>query len=96
MKFSRGNNKTGQAKMNIACRQGQEVYLRGNELLTTPAVKQGNETTIAIPESCRHDFVKAMKIGYFKEFYKKGFITADQLEMLITMQNRGPKNNEVA
>ncbi|MBR1832754.1 MAG: hypothetical protein IJ784_10030 [Ruminiclostridium sp.] len=70
--------------------------MRGNELLTTPAVEEGNETTFAIPESCRHDFVKAMKIGYFKEFYKKGFITADQLEMLITMQNIEPKNNEVA
>ena len=70
--------------------------MRNNELLTTPAVAMGNNTSIEIPESCRHDFVKAMKIGYFKEFYKKGFITADQLEMLITMQNRGPKNNEVA
>lgn len=70
--------------------------MRGNEPITTPAVEEGNETTFAIPESCRHDFVKAMKIGYFKEFYKKGFITADQLEMLITMQNIEHKNNEVA
>ena len=25
-------------------------------------------------------FVKAMKIGYYKEFYKQGLISAEQLE----------------
>ena len=31
--------------------------------------------------------IKAMKIGYYKDFYKRGLITAEQLEMLISMQN---------
>ncbi|MBR3666262.1 MAG: hypothetical protein IKN66_03775 [Ruminococcus sp.] len=32
-------------------------------------------------------FVKAMKIGYYKEFYKQGLITDKQLEMLIALQD---------
>ena len=46
---------------------------------------QNNE--IQIPEECKSDLVKAMKIGYFKEFFKQGLITAEQLEKLIEMQN---------
>ena len=42
---------------------------------------------IQIPEECKSDFVKAMKIGYYKEFFKQGLITAEQLEKLIEMQN---------
>ncbi len=73
--------------------------MRRNELLTTTAVAEENENTIKLPESCRQDFVKAMKIGYYKEFYKQGFITADQLEALIAMQEKQREiidNNEVA
>ena len=36
-----------------------------------------NTNQIEIPEECRTEFVKAMKIGYYKEFYKQGLITAD-------------------
>ena len=43
---------------------------------------------IEIPENCQNDFIKAMKIGYYKEFYKQGLITAEQLEQLIAMQNK--------
>ena len=32
-------------------------------------------------------FLKSMKIGYFKEFYKKGLVSAEQLDQLISMQN---------
>ena len=46
-----------------------------------------NTNQIEIPEECRTEFVKAMKIGYYKEFYKQGLITADQLEQLIDMQD---------
>ena len=46
-----------------------------------------NTNQIEIPEECRTEFVKAMKIGYYKEFYKQGLITADQLEQLIAMQD---------
>ena len=73
--------------------------MRRNELLTTTAVAEENENIIKLPESCRQDFVKAMKIGYYKEFYKQGFITADQLEALIAMQENQREiidNNEVA
>ena len=42
---------------------------------------------ILIPEDCKSDLIKAMKIGYYKEFFKQGRITAEQLEKLIEMQN---------
>ena len=48
-------------------------------------ILQNNE--IQIPEECKSDLVKAMKIGYYKEFFKQGLITAEQLEKLIEMQN---------
>ena len=73
--------------------------MRRNELLTTTAVAEESEHIIKLPESCRQDFVKTMKIGYYKEFYKQGFITADQLEALIAMQEKQREiidNNEVA
>lgn len=43
---------------------------------------------IEIPENCKNNFIKAMKIGYYKEFYKQGLITAEQLEQLIAMQDK--------
>lgn len=56
-----------------------------NKEINTNVVNGSND--IEIPENCRNDFIKAMKIGYYKEFYRKGLITAEQLEMLINMQN---------
>lgn len=53
-----------------------------------------NDSKIEIPENYRNDFIKAMKIGYYKEFYRKGLITAEQLEMLINIQNE--TSNETA
>ncbi len=46
-----------------------------------------NNSSIVIPDNCKNDLIKAMKIGYYKEFYKQGLITAEQLEMLIAMQD---------
>ncbi len=46
-----------------------------------------NNSSIVIPDNCKTDLIKAMKIGYYKEFYKQGLITAEQLEMLIAMQD---------
>ncbi len=43
---------------------------------------------IEIPENCKTDLIKAMKIGYYKKFYKQGLITAEQLELLIAMQDK--------
>ena len=42
---------------------------------------------ISIPEDCKSNLIKSMKIGYYKEFFKQGLITAEQLEKLIEMQN---------
>lgn len=47
----------------------------------------GNDI-IEIPQNCKNEFIKAMKIGYYKEFYKQGLITAEQLELLIAMQDK--------
>lgn len=47
----------------------------------------GNDV-IEIPQNCKNEFIKAMKIGYYKEFYKQGLITAEQLELLIAMQDK--------
>ena len=46
---------------------------------------------IEIPDECKYEFVKAMKIGYYKEFHKQGLITDEQLEQLISMQNKSGK-----
>lgn len=43
---------------------------------------------IEIPDNCKNNLIKAMKIGYYKEFYKQGLITAEQLELLIAMQDK--------
>ncbi|MCM1166142.1 MAG: hypothetical protein NC299_14325 [Lachnospiraceae bacterium] len=45
------------------------------------------EKTIEIPVECKSEFVKAMKIGYYKEFHKQGLITNEQLEQLISLQS---------
>lgn len=47
--------------------------------------------TIEIPDACKSEFVKAMKIGYYKEFHKQGLITDEQLEQLIALQNKVDK-----
>ena len=46
---------------------------------------------IEISDECKYEFVKAMKIGYYKEFHKQGLITDEQLEQLISMQNKSGK-----
>lgn len=45
------------------------------------------DTQFQIPEDCKSKFIKAMKIGYYKEFHKQGLITDEQLEQLIALQN---------
>ena len=47
-----------------------------------------NNSSIVIPDNYKTDLIKAMKIGYYKEFYKQGLITAEQLELLIAMQDQ--------
>ena len=43
------------------------------------------EDMIEISEESRQAFIRAMKIGYYKTFYKQGLLTAEQLERLIEM-----------
>ena len=57
-------------------------------LETTGTEQENNTNKIEIPEESRLAFVKAMKIGYYKEFCKQGLITDQQLEMLIALQDR--------
>ena len=50
--------------------------------------KENNTTNIPMPEiseESRQAFIRAMKIGYYKAFYKQGLLTAEQLEKLIDM-----------
>ena len=47
---------------------------------------------IEISEESRQAFIRAMKIGYYKAFYKQGLLTAEQLEMLIEMNTVKTEN----
>ena len=54
----------------------------------TLEAKENNTTNIPmseISEESRQAFIRAMKIGYYKAFYKQGLLTAEQLEKLIDM-----------
>ena len=63
--------------------------MRRNERDTTIVTEGGNiNPSIALTAEQKSAFVKAMKIGYYKEFYRQGLITAEQLEVLIAMQDR--------
>lgn len=42
---------------------------------------------IELTDEQRKAFIKSMKIGYYRVFYKRGLITAEQLEKLIAMQD---------
>lgn len=54
-------------------------------------IVQNIDTQFQIPEECKSEFIKAMKIGYYKEFHKQGLITDEQLELLIALQNSDSK-----
>ena len=43
---------------------------------------------IEIPEECAEAFIAAVEIGYYKEFYKQGLITADELDILLQLQKK--------
>ena len=50
--------------------------------------KQNKNENIKLSAEDKIAFIKAMKIGYYKEFHKQGLITDKQLEMLIAMQDK--------
>lgn len=41
------------------------------------------QTAIEILDECMDDFINAIEIGYYKEFYKLGLITNQQFEILM-------------
>ena len=72
--------------MNIACRQGQEVYLRGNELLTTPAVADTAEIKNE-PQPVQEENVSIYKFG--RSVYKvRTHFNLDCKETLEDVINR--------
>ena len=50
-----------------------------------------SKVSVKITEEQEKEFVKAMKIGYYKTFFKQGLITAEQLEKLLAMQDKPDK-----
>ena len=56
---------------------------------------------IEISEECAEAFIAAVEIGYYKEFYKQGLITADELDILLQLQkkkaeSKKEKNNDLS
>ena len=55
---------------------------------------------IEISEENCQAFIRAIKIGYYKAFYKQGLLTAEQLERLIEMNtaktDNADENNDPA
>lgn len=67
-----------------------------NTVTTQMTAEQKTENptpSITLSEEQEKSFIKAVKIGFYKEFYKQGLITASQLEMLIAMQEHPNHNN---
>lgn len=67
-----------------------------NVSLENAAIAENEKEAIGsfeIPEENRQEFITAMKIGYYREFRKQGLISDDELEILITMQNK--KSNSI-
>ena len=71
---------------------------------TTENENTNNESAspkIEIPEECAEAFIAAVEIGYYKEFYKQGLITADELDILLQLQkkkaeSKKDKNNDLS
>ena len=60
---------------------------------TVPAENENTDNKtdppkIEIPEECAEAFIAAVEIGYYKEFYKQGLITADELDILLQLQKK--------
>ena len=52
------------------------------------AESKKNAPDIRLTDEQKTDFIRSMKIGYYRIFYKQGLITADQLAELIEMQGK--------
>jgi len=67
---------------------GKNMNLTADTYNTEQDKINKNNSSVVIPDNYKNDLVKAMKIGYYKEFYKQGLITAEQLELLIAVQDK--------
>lgn len=72
-----------------------------NEKTNITVIEAKNKDTscsenFVILETYKADLLRAMKIGYYKEFYKQGLITADQLDFLISLQNENSEADKKA
>ena len=69
---------------------------------TEPETKtDSTPPAIDIPEECAEAFIAAVEIGYYKEFYRQGLITADELDILLQLQkkkadSKKEKNNDLS
>jgi len=55
-----------------------------------------NTPATQIPDECRKDLIRAMKIGYYKEFYKQGLISSEELDELLKMQTTSEISEQIA
>lgn len=62
--------------------------MKGEKYLKDNKKEQNKSESIELSAEDKIAFIKAMKIGYYKEFHKQGLITDQQLEMLIALQDR--------
>ena len=66
--------------------------------LTNTAVDSNNTmsavTETMLTEEQKQALVTAMKIAYYRDFYKRGIITSDQLEQLLAMQKDYTADND--
>ena len=53
------------------------------------AENKKNAPDIRLTDEQKADFIRSMKIGYYRIFYKQGLISAEQLAELIEMQSKG-------
>ena len=68
----------------------EDKYLSG--ILEQKEKDNRPEDKIEISKESRQAFIRAMKIGYYKAFYKQGLLTAEQLERLIEMNTAKTDN----
>lgn len=62
---------------------------------TTSATNEQKTTGITLSDEQRAAFVRSVKIAYFREFYKQGLISSEQLALLIRMQDTS-ENSAIA
>ena len=86
-----------ESKSNFYPRNKLTIKKREDKYLSKILEQKGKDNRpaggmIEISEESRQAFIRAMKIGYYKAFYKQGLLTAEQLERLIEMNTAKTDN----